>query len=63
MAVARVRSSKAFLALAAVTLGQQASVMLNIPAQDFRYMAASMFIGILSVPVLVSALRERRHAL
>ncbi|MBF8188538.1 hypothetical protein ITP53_22985 [Nonomuraea sp. K274] len=38
--------------VAAVVAGVQLAVLVNISAQDFRYMAAPIFIGVLLVPLL-----------
>ncbi|HEX4812538.1 MAG TPA: hypothetical protein VFV66_07270 [Nonomuraea sp.] len=42
--------------VAAVVAGQQLAVMANISAQDFRYMASPIFIGVLLVPVLLGSM-------
>ncbi|MGI5284118.1 hypothetical protein ACQEVF_12355 [Nonomuraea polychroma] len=39
--------------VAAVVAGQQLAVLANISAQDFRYMASPIFVGVLLVPLLV----------
>jgi hypothetical protein len=44
------------LAVAAVVFGQQLAVLANISAQDFRYMAAPIFIGMLLLPLLFGSL-------
>ncbi|GAA2367257.1 hypothetical protein GCM10010404_22220 [Nonomuraea africana] len=49
----------ALLALAGIVAGQQLGVMLAIPAQLFRYMAAPMMVGMMLVPLLVAALAGR----
>ncbi|NUP69269.1 MAG: hypothetical protein HOW71_44675 [Nonomuraea sp.] len=41
--------------VAAVVAGQQLAVLVNISAQDFRYMAAPIFVGMLLVPLLVAS--------
>jgi len=41
--------------VAAVVAGQQLAVLANISAQDFRYMAAPIFIGLLLAPLLVAS--------
>ncbi|MFG2077275.1 hypothetical protein [Nonomuraea maritima] len=43
------------LAVAAVVAGQQVAVLVNISAQDFRYMAAPIVIGMLMVPLLLGS--------
>ncbi len=49
---ARRRRNRSLLALAAIVAGQQLTVLVNNPAQLFRYMAAPIFIGIMLVPLL-----------
>ncbi|MEV4578640.1 hypothetical protein AB0K16_35900 [Nonomuraea jabiensis] len=44
------------LGVAAVVAGQQLTVLANISAQDFRYMATPIFVGVLLVPLLVGGL-------
>ncbi|PZG13282.1 hypothetical protein [Nonomuraea aridisoli] len=44
------------LAVAAVVAGQQLAVLANISAQDFRYMAAPILVGMLLVPLLLGSL-------
>ncbi|MGP3958517.1 hypothetical protein ACTWPT_21115 [Nonomuraea sp. 3N208] len=39
--------------VAAVVAGQQLAVLANISAQDFRYMASPIFVGVLLVPFLL----------
>ncbi|MEW1839800.1 hypothetical protein AB0392_17800 [Nonomuraea angiospora] len=41
------------LGVAAVVAGQQLTVLANISAQDFRYMATPIFVGVLLVPLLL----------
>ncbi|MGW6493899.1 hypothetical protein [Nonomuraea angiospora] len=41
------------LGVAAVVAGQQLTVLANISAQDFRYMASPIFVGVLLVPLLL----------
>ncbi|MFF0863215.1 hypothetical protein ACFYUV_15770 [Nonomuraea sp. NPDC003560] len=41
--------------VAAVVAGQQLAVLANISAQDFRYMAAPIFVGLLLVPLLLAS--------
>ncbi|NUR85964.1 MAG: hypothetical protein HOY71_17940 [Nonomuraea sp.] len=41
--------------VAAVVAGQQLAVLANISAQDFRYMAAPIFVGLLLMPLLVAS--------
>jgi hypothetical protein len=43
------------LGVAAVVAGQQLTVLANISAQDFRYMAAPILIGALLVPLLLGS--------
>ncbi|MFI7618520.1 hypothetical protein ACIBP6_45590 [Nonomuraea terrae] len=43
------------LAVAAVVAGQQLAVLANISAQDFRYMAAPILVGVLLVPLLLGS--------
>ncbi|MEV0617367.1 hypothetical protein AB0I81_28865 [Nonomuraea sp. NPDC050404] len=38
--------------VAAVVAGQQLAILVNISAQDFRYMAAPIFVGMLLLPLL-----------
>ncbi|MFI6505297.1 hypothetical protein [Nonomuraea typhae] len=47
------------LGVAAIVLGQQLAILANISAQDFRYMAPPIFIGIMLMPLLISSLRRR----
>ncbi|MEU6996861.1 hypothetical protein [Nonomuraea sp. NPDC046570] len=54
------RRNRYALGIATVVAGQQLAVMANISAQDFRYMASPIFIGMMLVPLLVSSLR-RKH--
>ncbi|MEU8247034.1 hypothetical protein [Nonomuraea sp. NPDC048916] len=42
-------------AVAAVVAGQQLAILANISAQDFRYMATPIYIGMLLLPLLVAA--------
>ncbi|WP_336213007.1 hypothetical protein [Nonomuraea sp. LPB2021202275-12-8] len=42
-------------AVAAVVVGQQLAILANISAQDFRYLAAPIFVGVLLVPLLAAA--------
>ncbi|MFG1618688.1 hypothetical protein ACGFI3_38560 [Nonomuraea wenchangensis] len=44
------------LGVAAVVAGQQLAVLVNISAQDFRYMAAPILIGALLAPLLLGSL-------
>lgn len=48
------RRERAFLALGAVVLGQQLAVLANNAAQDFRYMATPIPIGMMLLPLLVA---------
>ncbi|WP_113700662.1 hypothetical protein [Nonomuraea lactucae] len=54
-------------AVAAVVAGQQLAILANISAQDFRYMAAPIYIGMLLLPLLVGSVarllprRGERH--
>ncbi|MFI6811589.1 hypothetical protein ACIBG7_04225 [Nonomuraea sp. NPDC050328] len=60
-----VRRRRAVLAAGAIVMGQQLAVLANISAQDFRYMASPIFIGMLLLPLLVSSTAElirRRRA-
>ncbi|MEU6716293.1 hypothetical protein ABZ897_32920 [Nonomuraea sp. NPDC046802] len=43
------------LAVVAVVAGQQLTVLANISAQDFRYMATPIFVGVLLVPLLLGS--------
>ncbi|MEV4110816.1 hypothetical protein [Nonomuraea sp. NPDC049695] len=43
------------LGVAAVVAGQQLAILANISAQDFRYMASPIFIGVLLVPLLLGS--------
>ncbi|MDF2706610.1 MAG: hypothetical protein K0R62_2262 [Nonomuraea muscovyensis] len=43
-------------AVAAVVVGQQLAILANISAQDFRYMAAPIHIGMLLLPLLAASL-------
>ncbi|MGV9377396.1 hypothetical protein ACWDRB_16345 [Nonomuraea sp. NPDC003707] len=43
------------LGVAAVVAGQQLTVLANISAQDFRYMASPIFVGVLLVPLLLGS--------
>jgi hypothetical protein len=50
------------LAVAAIVVGQQLAILVNISAQDFRYLASPIFIGIMLVPLLAgAALRPLRR--
>ncbi|MFG1707159.1 hypothetical protein ACFLIM_28585 [Nonomuraea sp. M3C6] len=42
--------------VAAVVAGQQLAILANISAQDFRYMASPIFIGVLLVPLLIGSM-------
>ncbi|MEU0567758.1 hypothetical protein ABZ297_20540 [Nonomuraea sp. NPDC005983] len=42
--------------VAAVVVGQQLAILANISAQDFRYMASPIFVGIVLLPLLVASL-------
>lgn len=42
-------------AVAAIVVGQQLAILANISAQDFRYLASPIFIGVLLVPLLAGA--------
>ncbi|WP_084961706.1 hypothetical protein [Thermoactinospora rubra] len=50
------RRDRAMLAAAAVVAGQQISVLVNSAAQDFRYMASPIYVGMLMLPLLVVSL-------
>ncbi|GAA2367197.1 hypothetical protein GCM10010404_22150 [Nonomuraea africana] len=54
------RGNRWVFAIAAAMLGQQAAVLANISAQDFRYMASPIFIGFLMLPLLVRFWRAGR---
>ncbi|GAA3185638.1 hypothetical protein [Nonomuraea roseoviolacea] len=43
-------------AVVAVVAGQQLAVLANISAQDYRYMATPIFVGMLMLPLLVGSL-------
>ncbi|MFI9554247.1 hypothetical protein [Nonomuraea endophytica] len=47
------------LGVAAVVLGQQLAILANISAQDFRYMATPIFVGVMLLPLLLSSFRRR----
>lgn len=46
------------LAVIAIVAGQQLAVLANISSQDFRYMAAPVFIGMLALPLLGAAVHR-----
>ncbi|GAA0926670.1 hypothetical protein [Nonomuraea longicatena] len=48
------------LGIAAIVLGQQLAILANISAQDFRYMASPILIGMLLLPLLVVSFRRGR---
>jgi hypothetical protein len=48
---ARRRRNWALLSLGAIVAGQQLGIMVDVPAQLFRYMAAPIFLGIVLVPL------------
>ncbi len=50
-AVARRRRNWALLALVAIVVGQQVTVLADIPTQAFRYMASPIYIGIMLLPL------------
>lgn len=50
--------SRYVLAVGAVIIGQQLAVLANISAQDFRYMASPIFIGVMLLPLLFSSARR-----
>lgn len=60
VALAWVRRRRALLAAAAMVAGLQLGMLAAVPWQLFRYMAAPILIGIMLVPLLPLALRERR---
>lgn len=43
------------IAVAALVAGQQLAILSNISAQDFRYMASPILIGVMLVPLLVAS--------
>jgi len=51
-ACARARRNWAVLSVGAILLGQQLGIMLDNPAQLYRYMISPIFIGVLLVPLL-----------
>lgn len=54
---------RAVIAVAAIVAGQQLAVLANISAQDFRYMASPIVIGLMLLPLLgASAFRLVRQA-
>lgn len=53
---AAARRNRYVVGVAAVVAGQQLAVLANISAQDFRYMASPIFIGMLLVPLLLASL-------
>lgn len=53
------RRNRYILGIAAIVVGQQLAILANISAQDFRYMASPIFIGILLLPLLFSSFRRR----
>lgn len=53
-----VRRSRYVIAVGAVIAGQQLAVLANISAQDYRYMASPLFVGVMLVPLLVSGARR-----
>ncbi len=53
-AVARRRRNWALLALAAIVVGQQLTVLADIPTQAFRYMASPLYIGIMLLPLFLA---------
>lgn len=57
-AVARQRRNWALLALVAIVVGQQISVLVDIPTQAFRYMASPIFIGIMLLPLFFARKRS-----
>ncbi len=57
-AVAARRRSWVLLSLAAIVAAQQLVVLVQNPAQVFRYMAAPLFIGILLIPLFLARGRE-----
>ncbi|MCK2215188.1 hypothetical protein MF672_015535 [Actinomadura sp. ATCC 31491] len=52
---AAARRNRYVLGVAAVVAGQQLAVLANISAQDFRYMASPILIGVLLVPLLLGS--------
>ncbi|MEV1247983.1 hypothetical protein [Nonomuraea sp. NPDC049750] len=44
------------IAVAAPVIGQQLAILANISAQDFRYMASPILIGVLLVPLLIASI-------
>ena len=55
--LAGARRDRRLLSLGAIAVAQQLTVLTNIPAQDFRYMAGLIPIGIILVPVLLARKR------
>jgi hypothetical protein len=49
------RRNRYVVGIAAVVAGQQLAIMANISAQDFRYMASPIYIGMLLVPLLLGS--------
>ncbi|SEG99619.1 hypothetical protein SAMN05444920_113215 [Nonomuraea solani] len=60
---AMARRNRYVLGVAAVVAGQQLTVLANISAQDFRYMAAPIIIGALLVPLLLGSVGRLALAL
>ncbi len=56
-AVARARRNWALLALGAIIAAQQLGVMVDIPAQLYRYMISPIFIGIMLIPLFLARKR------
>ncbi len=60
--VARRRRNWALLALAAIVVGQQLTVFIDIPTQAFRYMASPIYIGIMLLPLFFARDRTAQPA-
>jgi hypothetical protein len=56
-AYARARRNWAVLSIGAVLLGQQLAIMIDNPAQLYRYMVGPMFIGIVLIPLFFARKR------
>lgn len=56
-AVARARRNWALLGLGAIIAAQQLGVMIDIPAQLYRYMISPIFIGIMLIPLFFARKR------
>jgi hypothetical protein len=59
-AYARARRNWAVLSIGAVLLGQQLAIMIDNPAQLYRYMVSPIFIGIVLVPLFFARNRPAR---